>query len=85
MMATEDSVIGPVNLGNPSEISVIELATSIVDLSESNSKITFKKLPQDDPRRRKPDISIASKLLDWKPDVDLLSGLKKTISYFGSR
>ena len=85
MMATEDSVIGPINLGNPSEISVIELATSIVDLSESNSKITFKKLPQDDPRRRKPDISIASKLLDWKPDVDLLSGLKKTISYFGSR
>jgi UDP-glucuronate decarboxylase len=83
MMATEDSVIGPINLGNPSELSISELATSIVELSESNSKITFKKIPQDDPRRRKPDISKAIDLLGWKPNVDLISGLKETIAYFG--
>lgn len=82
MMASDDSVIGPINLGNPIEITVKELATSIIELSESNSKITFKTIPQDDPKRRKPDISKASKLLDWKPDVDLLSGLKETIAYF---
>jgi len=82
MMATEDSVIGPINLGNPSELSISELATSIVELSESNSKITFKKIPQDDPRRRKPDISEAIDLLGWKPNVDLISGLKETIAYF---
>jgi len=82
MMATEDSVIGPINLGNPSELSISELATSIVELSESNSKITFKKIPQDDPRRRKPDISKAIDLLGWKPNVDLISGLKETIAYF---
>jgi len=83
MMATEDSVIGPINLGNPSELSISELATSIVELSESNSKITFKKIPQDDPRRRKPDISKAIDVLGWKPNVDLISGLKETIAYFG--
>ena len=81
MMATEDSVIGPINLGNPSELSISELATSIVELSESNSKITFKKIPQDDPRRRKPDISVAAKILDWRPTVELKHGLKKTITY----
>lgn len=82
MMASDDSVIGPINLGNPIEITVQELATSIIELSESNSQITFKTIPQDDPKRRRPVISKASKMLDWAPTVDLGHGLKRTIHYF---
>jgi len=84
MMATEDSVTGPINLGNPTELSIGELATSIIKLSRSDSKIIFKSIPQDDPRRRKPDISKASNLLGWAPSVELVSGLKQTIAYFES-
>lgn len=84
MMATEGSVTGPINLGNPTELSVGELASSIIKLSGSDSKITFKPIPQDDPRRRKPDISQASNLLGWEPNIELTSGLKKTIAYFES-
>ena len=85
MMATEDSVTGPINLGNPTELSISELATSIIKLSRSDSKIIFKSIPQDDPRRRKPDISKASNLLDWAPSIELIPGLKQTIAYFESR
>ena len=84
MMATEDSVTGPINLGNPTELSVGELASSIIKLSGSDSKITFKSIPQDDPRRRKPDISKASNLLGWAPSIELIPGLKQTIAYFES-
>ena len=84
MMATEGSVTGPINLGNPAELSVGELASSIIKLSGSDSKITFKPIPEDDPRRRKPDISQASNLLGWEPNIELTSGLKKTIAYFES-
>jgi UDP-glucuronate decarboxylase len=84
MMATEISVTGPINLGNPTELSVGELATSIIKLSGSDSKITFKSIPQDDPKRRKPDISQASNLLNWAPSIELVSGLKQTIAYFES-
>ena len=84
MMATEGSVTGPINLGNPTELSVGELASSIIKLSGSDSKITFKPIPEDDPRRRKPDISQASNLLGWEPNIELTSGLKKTIAYFES-
>ena len=84
MMATEDSVTGPINLGNPTELSIGELATSIIKLSGSDSKITFKSIPQDDPRRRKPDISKASNLLGWAPSIELIPGLKQTIAYFES-
>lgn len=84
MMATEDSVTGPINLGNPTELSIGELATSIIKLSRSDSKIIFKSIPQDDPRRRKPDISKASNLLGWAPSIELIPGLKQTIAYFES-
>ena len=84
MMASDDTVIGPINLGNPSELSIGELATSIINLSGSSSKITLKPIPQDDPKRRKPDISIALKMLDWAPTADLMYGLNKTITYFRS-
>jgi len=84
MMATEISVTGPINLGNPTELSVGELAASIIKLSGSDSKITFKSIPQDDPKRRKPDISQASNLLNWAPSIELVPGLKQTIAYFES-
>ncbi|MBC7107271.1 MAG: SDR family oxidoreductase [Methanomassiliicoccales archaeon] len=78
----KENFTGPVNLGNPEEISVIDLAKKIIELTESSSKITFKPLPRDDPARRRPDITLAMKMLGWKPTVDLETGLKKTIAYF---
>ena len=82
MMATTDSVIGPINLGNPMEITVAELATHIVSLTGATSKIVYTALPEDDPKQRKPDISQAINLLSWKPRSELLDGLQKTIDYF---
>ena len=82
MMNSEDKILGPVNLGNPSEISIIKLASEIIKLTETQSKIIFKDLPKDDPKRRKPDISIARKYLNWKPNFKLEIGLSKTIKYF---
>jgi len=82
MMNSPDDFVGPVNLGNTNEMSILELAKMIIDLTGSQSKITFKSLPQDDPIRRKPDISLAKKRLDWQPIVSLEEGLKKTIKYF---
>lgn len=73
---------GPVNLGNPNEMSILELAEMIVRLTESRSKIIFKELPEDDPKVRQPDIQRAKKLLKWEPTVELEVGLAKTISYF---
>ncbi len=82
MMAKSDEFTGPVNLGNPGEYTILELAEEIVRLTESSSKIIFQPLPQDDPLRRKPDISLAERELDWRPTIDLETGLKKTIEYF---
>lgn len=82
MMKTEKGVTGPINLGNPEEYKVIELAEKIIKLSGSKSKLVFKPLPQDDPHRRKPDISKAEKILKWHPKVHLEDGLLKTIEYF---
>lgn len=81
-MSLTNGFIGPVNLGNPSEVTILDLARIIIDLSGSGSKIVFKKLPQDDPERRMPDISLAKSKLGWKPKVDLKTGLMKTIEYF---
>ena len=81
-MATDASVTGPMNLGNPEEISVAELARMVVDLTGSRSKIVMKPLPVDDPLRRRPDISMAERLLDWRPSTALSDGLKSTIAYF---
>ena len=82
MMAAEDDVTGPVNLGNPFEITVLELAKKIVGLIGSDSKIVFKPLPADDPRRRRPDITLAGEKLSWQPLVEVDQGLKKTVRYF---
>jgi UDP-glucuronate decarboxylase len=82
LMNTSDDVTGPVNLGNPSEISILELAEKVIKITHSRSKIVFKALPQDDPVRRCPDIRLAKKILKWKPRVSLDEGLEKTAVYF---
>lgn len=83
MMVTEDEFIGPINIGNPGEFTMLELAENIIDLTGSKSRIIHLPLPADDPTQRKPDISLAQeKLKDWKPSVDLRTGLEKTIEYF---
>jgi len=83
MMNTGDDVTGPVNLGNPVEFKIIELAGLILKMTGSRSKLTFLPLPQDDPVQRQPDISLARKVLDgWSPQVDLENGLERTIAYF---
>ena len=82
MMRTSDSVTGPVNLGNPGEFTVRELAETIIRITGSKSKIVYKPLPQDDPARRKPDVSLARELLGWTPSVSLEDGLRQTIDYF---
>ena len=83
MMNSSDDFIGPVNLGNPNEFSMLELAENILSITKSKSRLIFQPLPQDDPKQRQPDISLAyNKLGSWKPVVELDEGLKKTIKYF---
>jgi len=84
LMDTGDDITGPMNLGNPVESTILELAEKIIALSKSNSTIIYKALPQDDPVRRKPDISAARSALKWEPKVPLEEGLLKTIAYFKS-
>ncbi len=81
-MMNQDSFTGPINLGNPGEFTILELAEKIISLTNSSSKIAYNSLPQDDPKIRKPDISLAREKLNWKPEVSLEEGLKKTIEYF---
>jgi UDP-glucuronate decarboxylase len=73
---------GPINLGNPEEFTILELAKKILRLTKSSSKLVYKPLPQDDPKQRKPDITLAKKMLDWQPQIQLNEGLIKTINYF---
>jgi UDP-glucuronate decarboxylase len=82
LMASEDEVIGPFNMGNPGEFTMNKLAQKIIELTGSNSIILQQPLPQDDPKQRKPDISKAKLLLNWEPKIDLDAGLQKTIDYF---
>ena len=82
MMLTPPSFTGPVNLGNPGEFTVRELAETIIRITKSKSKIVYKPLPQDDPARRKPDVSLARELLGWTPAISLEDGLRQTIDYF---
>ncbi|MCC6212393.1 MAG: SDR family oxidoreductase [Burkholderiales bacterium] len=82
LMATKDSVTGPVNLGNPGEFTILELAQKVVALTRSKSRVVRKKLPKDDPKQRQPDIALARRQLAWQPSVALDAGLKKTIAYF---
>lgn len=82
LMNTPDDLTGPVNLGNPSEISILELVEKVLKITKSRSKIVYKPLPQDDPVRRCPDITLAKKRLGWQPKTNLEEGLKKTVGYF---
>jgi UDP-glucuronate decarboxylase len=82
MNNTPDEFPGPVNLGNPGEFTMLELAEAVIRLTGSKSELVFEKLPEDDPKQRQPDISLAKEKLDWAPGVDLVEGLKPTIKYF---
>ena len=82
IMNTDDDFTGPINIGNPDEFTIQEIAEKIVKLTNSSSQIVFKPLPEDDPKQRKPDISIAKEKISWKPKIDLIEGLKQTINYF---
>jgi UDP-glucuronate decarboxylase len=82
LMQTADDVTGPINLGNPSEHTIAELAEKIVELTGSRSEIKYLPLPQDDPKRRRPDIGLAASTLGWQPTVELDAGLRRTIEYF---
>ncbi len=84
LMSSIDSFTGPVNLGNPNEFTILELAEKVIKLTNSKSELVFKELPSDDPKQRQPDITLAKKELDWQPDVKLEEGLIKTIPYFDS-
>ena len=82
MMGTDDDFIGPVNIGNPGEFTILQLAEKIIDIIGSKSKLIFEPLPKDDPLKRKPDITLAKKMLNWQPTIKLEEGLNKTIAYF---
>jgi UDP-glucuronate decarboxylase len=82
LMNSGDHLTGPVNMGNPTELTILELAKKIIEISGSKAKIIYKKLPTDDPKQRKPDITLAKKELDWVPKVEIEEGLIKTIEYF---
>jgi UDP-glucuronate decarboxylase len=82
MMNLDAEFTGPVNIGNPVEFTILELAMKIIKLTNSKSKITHLSLPQDDPKQRRPDISLAKDKLEWEPTIQLETGLLKTIAYF---
>jgi len=82
MMQTSQEITGPINVGNPGEFTMLELAELVLKLTQSKSKLTFQALPSDDPKQRKPDITLAQRDLNWSPKVNLEDGLKETIKYF---
>lgn len=82
LMNSGDSVTGPVNLGNPGEFTIRQLAEMVLDITGSSSKIVYRPLPKDDPQQRRPDISKAQELLDWRPTIQLLDGLTRTVAHF---
>ena len=82
LMASPDDVTGPINIGNPGEFTMLELAENVIDLTNSKSKLVFEPLPADDPKQRQPDITLAKEKLGWEPKVPLREGLAKTIEYF---
>ncbi|NCX23991.1 MAG: NAD-dependent epimerase/dehydratase family protein [Betaproteobacteria bacterium] len=82
MMDSPTEFVGPVNIGNPGEFTMLELAERVLQLTASLSKISFKPLPSDDPKQRRPDIALAKQALDWQPKVPLEEGLRRTIAYF---
>ena len=85
LMNSNSHITGPINIGNQIETTVYELAEKIVGITKSSSEIVFEKLPEDDPKKRKPDITLAKQCLEWKPEVNLNDGLSETIRYFSQR
>ena len=85
LMATPDDFTGPVNMGNPGEFTIRELAEKVIELTNSSSRLICEPLPGDDPKQRRPDISLAREVLGWEPKVQLEEGLKKTIAYFDAQ
>ena len=81
-LMNQDQVIGPMNIGNPGEFTILKLAQKVIELTGSNSKIVYRPIPEDDPKQRQPDITQAREILGWEPKVQLEAGLKKTIEYF---
>jgi UDP-glucuronate decarboxylase len=84
IMDTDDSFTGPVNIGNPDEFTIRQLAEKVIAMTNSRSELVFRELPSDDPTQRRPDISMAKRELGWEPQVKLEQGLQKTIEYFAS-
>ena len=82
LMESDDNFTGPVNLGNPNEFTIKELAEKVIELTKSSSKLIYKSLPENDPVRRQPDITLAKKMLEWEPTIQLVDGLMETIEYF---
>ena len=82
LMQMQDDVIGPVNIGNPSEFRVIDLAKEVIRITGASSSIVYRDLPSDDPKQRRPDISLAKTLLHWEPEIALEQGLANTAAYF---
>jgi UDP-glucuronate decarboxylase len=82
MMDSAQDVTGPLNLGNPAELSILEIAQTIIELTASRSKTVHLPLPEDDPKQRRPDISAAERILGWKPSIPFPEGLRRTIGYF---
>ena len=82
LMNSDSSITGPINIGNPGEFTILELAEKIIAMAETPSKIVFHPLPADDPKQRQPDISRAQALLDWAPKINLEHGLERTINHF---
>ena len=85
MMNNPNDFKGPLNLGNPSEFTILDFAKKVIKMTNSSSNIVYKALPTDDPTKRRPDISLASEMLDWKPEVDIEKGLEETIKYFSKK
>ncbi|MEI6839069.1 MAG: SDR family NAD-dependent epimerase/dehydratase, partial [Alcaligenaceae bacterium] len=82
LMATGNEITGPINLGNPNEFTIIELAKTVIEMTNSKSDLKFVALPSDDPKQRRPDISLAQAQLGWQPNISLHDGLARTIPYF---
>ena len=85
LMDTADDFCGPINLGNPAEFTMKQLAELVIDLTGSESQLTYEPLPSDDPVQRQPDIALAREVLGWEPGVQIEQGLKQTIAYFSAR
>ena len=85
IMKSKKGTTGPFNIGNPSEFRIIDIAKKIINLTNSKSKIKYLDLPQDDPKQRKPDISLVKEIFNWNPKVETEEGLKKTINYFRNK